>query len=113
MRYLKFIFLFILLYFASCLNTKDKLVGEYFLSEEDKAAVPFHGYESATFVHGIDDPIQLTAGTRENQLHKLYLDNEETEYAIWEDDNIKFINDTFNLRYFLSNVDLENVLQLS
>jgi hypothetical protein len=102
MRYLKLVFLLILLSFTGYSCLKDKLVGEYYLSEEDKAAVPFHGYESSAFVHGIDDSIQLTAGPRENQLHKGYLDNEQTEYVIWEDDYIAFTNDIYILKYFLS-----------
>jgi hypothetical protein len=103
MRYLKFIFLFILLYFAGCLFVKEKLVGEYYLSDEERAAVPFHGFETAAFIHGIDDPISLTAGPRENQLIKSYIDREQTEYVVYEEDNITFTNDTFSLRYFLSN----------
>jgi hypothetical protein len=87
------------IFFESC-NNKDKLVGEYYLSDEMKQTVPFDGSETITFIDG-EDTIVFDRGERNIFIPTLRIS--PNEYTYGEYDDTKFITNDgkYNILFFL------------
>ena len=88
--------LFILLVIFEGCYKKDKLVGEYYLTDEMKQTVPFDGSETIYFID-IEDTITLNQGRRNNYINTIYIS--QTEYTYGEHDDTEF--KTENGKYFI------------
>jgi len=90
--------LFILLVIFEGCYKKDKLVGEYYLTDEMKQTVPFDGSETIYFID-IEDTITLNQGTRNNYINTIYIS--QTEYTYGEQNNTEFRTETGNYNIYL------------
>jgi len=88
--------LLLLIVILSGCYKKDKLVGEYYLTDEMKQTVPFDGSETIYFIDG-EDTIVLDQGSRNNYINTIYISL--TEYTYGEDNKTKF--NTENDQYFI------------
>jgi len=91
------ILLCLFIFFESC-NNKDKLVGEYYLTEEMKQTIPFDGSETLYFIDSVDT-IVLDQGKRKNYLTSFYIS--QTEYVHLEFDYADF--STLSGNYYIIN----------
>ncbi len=64
--------LLLLIVILSGCYKKDKLVGEYYLTDEMKQTVPFDGSETIYFIDG-EDTIVLDQGSRNNYINTIYI----------------------------------------
>jgi hypothetical protein len=90
--------LIILIVFSTC----RKPVEEFYLTAEEKAMIPFKGYETITFIsdsYGIE---KLVADNRVDEIKKYYTDHTERNYIQYEDSYINFSNEKYSLGLFMS-----------
>lgn len=89
------------IFFISC-NNKDKLIGEYYLTNEMKQTVPFDGSEIIYFIDGVDT-IVLDQGKRNNFIRTIYIS--PTEFTYGEESNTKFSTEN---SYLFTRYDLQS-----
>jgi hypothetical protein len=94
------LFIFLIISCTSCL--KDRLLGEYYLTEEMKAQIPYKGNETIIFKSDSNNFIELVAGNRENEIAKRYIGNQESDYELWEIDHICLLNEYYNLSLWMN-----------
>lgn len=84
----------LLIVFGGC--NKDKLVGEYYLSDEMKRTVPFDGSETITFIDG-EDTILFNSGRRITYTKTTYIT--DNKYVIEENDETSYMS--LNKKYVI------------
>lgn len=89
---LALIIIFIL--FTGC--NKEKLVGEYYLTDEMKQTVPFNGSETIYFIDD-EDTVIFSSGKRIRSTRTTYITF--TKYTIGENDATKFVS--LNQNYYM------------
>ena len=89
------IVLIVMLLISSCY--REKLVGEYYLTDDMKEQNPFKGFEKLSFVDDTRAIIELAGGDRINKINKYFTDHTHREYQLCEEDHITFTNQSYNL----------------
>ena len=105
------IVLVVILLISSCY--REKLVGEYYLTDEMKTQNPFKGFEKLSFV---DDPspiIKLAGGDRINEINKYFMDHTHREYQLCEENRITFTNQSYNLSINMDACFSSNYIHIS
>jgi len=92
--------LLLLIVLLSGCYKKDKLVGEYYLTDEMKQTVPFDGSETLYFVDG-EDTIVLDQGERNISKSTVRLSPNEYTYGENDDTEFKTENDQYFIYYVL------------
>ncbi|MCB2201181.1 hypothetical protein KQH26_00280 [bacterium] len=87
------IFLMIL-FFAAC----GKLIDEFYLTTEEKAQIPFKGFETITFIDDSNNLFVLSGDDRFNQIMQQDECINCRDYYIFERESISFRNNNYELR---------------
>ena len=80
---------------TSC--NKDRLIGEYYFTEEMYEQIPFEGNETLIFIDSDSSNIVLLGGERMNQISKQYECINCSDYYYFESAWISFTNDLYKL----------------
>ena len=97
MKYFKFLFFSSILIILCVSCFKDKLVGEYYLTEEMKDQVPFKGYETLHFINDSNNIIKIKAEDRIDVINKYYTDHTDKDYVLCEYNHILFSNESYGM----------------
>lgn len=89
-----------LLIFSSCY--REKLVGEYYLSDEMKAQNPFHGFEDLFFVDDSGSVFKFAGEERISKTEKRFKDHTHRDFIYYEVDHIYFLNQVYQLEIGMS-----------
>jgi len=91
----KYFYLFVIILIA-CASCK-KPVGEYYLTAEEKAQIPFKGYETFTFINDNNNTYSVTGEGRINQTYESPECINCRDYSIFERDWVYFNNDSYRI----------------
>jgi hypothetical protein len=97
MKYIKLTLLLLLVLVGGNSCQKEKLVGEYYFTPEMRAKIPFKGYETIIFKTDSTDLVELNAANRRDTIYKSAIDKYESDYILWESDNIYFSNQNYKM----------------
>ena len=78
-------------------SCKGKLMGEFYLSSEMKAQIPFKGGETIYFTDSNGKPYSLKAGEKCNEIFEYPMCNSCKDYSIYEREWIIFSDETYKL----------------
>ena len=81
-------------------NTKDKLVGEYYLTNEMKQTVPFDGFETVYFIDG-EDTIVFDRGERSIFIPTIRISPNEYTYGEYDDTEFNTDDGKYSIMIFL------------
>lgn len=92
----------VIMVFSAC--QKEKVVGEYFLSNDDIATVPYSVGDSIRFVKNNYDTINLLCELRYQEISRYYISH--SEYYLYERDVTKLKSDEYSMSWRQSTINM-------